>query len=58
MTQCRMEELSERQHHKVLTLANMKLVAVCELQQCTLTLAPFTDRHQGLRMVGFMISDE
>lgn len=58
VTQCRLGGLSERQSQKVLALASMKLVAICELQHCSLTLVPFKDRHQELRMVGFMIADE
>ena len=58
VTQCRLGALTERQQQKVAALAAMKLVAICELQHCTLTLVPFTDTHQELRIVGFMIADE
>jgi hypothetical protein len=58
VSQCRLESPSERQHQKLLTLASMKLVAICELQHCTFTLVPFTDSKGDLRMVGFMIAEE
>ena len=58
VSQCRLHGLSERQRQKLLTLAQMKLVAICELQHCTFTLVPFTDSKSDLRMVGFMIAEE
>lgn len=58
VTQVRLENLEEKQMQKVVTLASMKLVAICELQHCTLTLVPFSNTSQGLRMVGFMIADD
>jgi len=45
VTQCRLENLEEKQMQKVVALASMKLV-------------PFSDARQGLRMVGFMIADD
>lgn len=58
VAQCRLEDLEDKQRQKVTKLAQMKLVAICELQHCTLTLVPFTDTKQGLRIVGFMIADD
>ena len=58
VTQCRLENLEEKQMQKVVALASMKLVAICELQHCTFTLVPFTDSKGDLRMVGFMIAEE
>lgn len=58
VAQCRLEDLEERQRQKVTALAIMKLVAICELQHCTLTLVPFTDSKQCLRIVGFLIADD
>ena len=58
VAQCSLGDLEERQSQKVKALAVMRLVAICELQHCTLTLVPFTDSQQGLRIVGFMIADD
>ena len=58
VAQCSLSTLDSKQRQKVTTLAVMRLVAICELQHCTLTLVPFTDSQHGLRMVGFMIADD
>jgi hypothetical protein len=40
-------------------LANAKLVAVCQLQHCQLTLVPYLEAGSGaLRMIGFLTTDD
>lgn len=40
-------------------LANSKLVAVCQLQHCKLTLVPYLEARSGqLRLMGFLIADD
>jgi len=40
-------------------LANSKLVAVCQLQHCKLTLVPYIEARSGqLRIMGFLIADD
>ena len=40
-------------------LASAKLVAVCRLQHCQLTLVPYLDAGSGtLRMIGFLTGDD
>ncbi len=40
-------------------LANSKLVAVCQLQHCKLTLVPYIEARTGqLRIMGFLIADD
>lgn len=47
----------QRPHAQV--LANAKLVAVCQLQHCQLTLVPYLEAGSGaLRMIGFLTTDD
>ena len=40
-------------------LANSKLVAVCQLQHCKLTLVPYLEARSGkLCLMGFLIADD
>ena len=40
-------------------LANSKLVAVCQLQHCKLTLVPYLEGRSGkLCLMGFLIADD
>lgn len=40
-------------------LANAKLVAVCQLQHCQLTLVPYLEAgSSALRMIGFLTGDD
>ncbi|KAK9833264.1 hypothetical protein WJX81_000910 [Elliptochloris bilobata] len=59
LVQCRMGQLSERQTQKLQVLASAKLVAVCRLQHCQLTLVPYLEAVSGtLRMIGFLTGDD
>ncbi|KAL0025629.1 hypothetical protein WJX79_010618 [Trebouxia sp. C0005] len=55
---CRLDFLTEKQLGKLQMLAQGKVVAICRLQHCTVTLVPYYDKHRALRVVGFMLSDE
>ena len=55
---CRLDFLTEKQLGKLQMLAQGKVVAICRLQHCTVTLVPYYDKHRTLRVVGFMLSDE
>ena len=55
---CRLDFLTEKQLGKLQMLAQGKIVALCRLQHCTVTLVPYYDKNRTLRVVGFMLSDE
>jgi hypothetical protein len=55
---CRLEFLTDKQVQKLHMLAQMKLVAICRLQHCTVTLVPYTDIKQSLQVIGFMLTDD
>ena len=55
---CKLAKPTDRQIHKATALANMKLVAICELQHCTVTLVPYMGPDQSLQLVAFLIADE
>lgn len=55
---CRLDFLTEKQLGKLQMLAQGKVVAICRLQHCTVTLVPYYDKHRALRVVGFMLSDD
>lgn len=55
---CRLDFLTEKQLGKLQMLAQGKIVALCRLQHCTVTLVPYYDKHRTLRVVGFMLSDD
>ena len=55
---CRLDFLTEKQLGKLQMLAQGKIVALCRLQHCTVTLVPYYDKNRALRVVGFMLSDE
>ncbi|BDA49954.1 hypothetical protein COCOBI_15-0820 [Coccomyxa sp. Obi] len=59
IVQCRLGFLTDRQLTKLQLLANSKLVAVCQLQHCKLTLVPYIEARTGqLRIMGFLIADD
>ncbi|EIE23009.1 hypothetical protein COCSUDRAFT_63396 [Coccomyxa subellipsoidea C-169] len=59
IVQCRLGFLTDRQLTKLQLLANSKLVAVCQLQHCKLTLVPYIEARSGqLRIMGFLIADD
>ena len=55
---CRLDFLTEKQLGKLQMLAQGKIVAICRLQHCTVTLVPYYDKNRTLRVVGFMLSDD
>lgn len=55
---CRLDFLTEKQLGKLQMLAQGKIVALCRLQHCTVTLVPYYDKNRTLRVVGFMLSDK
>ncbi|KAK9805568.1 hypothetical protein WJX72_005675 [[Myrmecia] bisecta] len=55
---CNLGFMTDKQLHKLTMLANVKLVAVCHLQHCTLTLVPDIHPKNGLRVVGFLLADD
>lgn len=55
---CRLDFLTEKQLGKLQMLAQGKVVAICRLQHCTVTLVPYWDKNRALRVVGFMLAHD
>lgn len=55
---CRLDFLTEKQLGKLQMLAQGKVVAICRLQHCTVTLVPYWDKDRALRVVGFMLAHD
>lgn len=55
---CRLDFLTEKQLGKLQMLAQGKVVAICRLQHCTITLVPYWDKTRALRVVGFMLAHD
>lgn len=55
---CRLKSPTEEAVQKATALALKKLVLICELQHCTVTLVPHLAADHSLRLVAFLIADE